>query len=107
MVQVRCRSRSYKLTIDLQDENFKNLYSEPTRPRVLIFGMKHHLEDLYQVCSNYAPGPKNGPYPRGHMLYIGLYRKNMKKILLSEATRLSLDIWYVASPSGPLSEHQT
>ena len=23
-------------------------------------GMKHHLVNLYQVCSNYIPGAKNG-----------------------------------------------
>ena len=33
--------------------------SETTRPRVLIFDMQHHLVDLYQVCSNNAPGGKN------------------------------------------------
>ena len=40
-------------------------------------GMKHHLVDLYQVCSNYAPGAKKFPRPRGHMFYIGLYRENI------------------------------
>ena len=34
--------------------------------------------DLYQVCSNYTPGAKNGPAP-GVKLYIGLYRENVKK----------------------------
>ena len=29
---------------------------ETIRPRDLIFGMLHHLVDLYQVCSNYALG---------------------------------------------------
>ena len=43
--------------------------------------------DLYQVCSNYAPGGLKG-LPRGHMFYMGLYRENMKRILLSETTRL-------------------
>ena len=36
----------------------KIFLSETTRPRALIFGMKHHLVDLYQVCSNYTPGAK-------------------------------------------------
>ena len=31
--------------------------------RALIFGMQHHLVDLYQFCSNYAPGAKIGPTP--------------------------------------------
>ena len=35
--------------------------SETTRPGALIFGIKYHLADLYQVCSNYAPRAKNGP----------------------------------------------
>ena len=52
----------------------KIFLSETTRPRALIFGMKHHLVNLYQVCLNYFPGAKNGP-PRGHMFYIGLYRE--------------------------------
>ena len=34
----------------------KIFLSETTRPRALIFGMKHHLVDLHQVCSNDAPG---------------------------------------------------
>ena len=32
-------------------------------PRALVFGMKLHLVDFYQVCSNYNPGAKNGPAP--------------------------------------------
>ena len=36
---------------------------ETTRPRALIFGMQHYLVNLYQVCSNYIPGAKNGPTP--------------------------------------------
>ena len=37
---------------------------ETLRPRALIFGIYHHLVDLYQVGSNYAPWAKNGP-PQG------------------------------------------
>ena len=33
---------------------------ETTRPRGLIFGMLLYLVDLYQICSNYAPGVKTG-----------------------------------------------
>ena len=47
--------------------------------------MKHHLVNLYYVCSNYIPGAKNGPTP-GHMLYIVLYREKHEKIFLSEPT---------------------
>ena len=41
---------------------------ETTRPRVLIFGLYHHLWELYQVCSNNAPEVKNGPVPGSHVL---------------------------------------
>ena len=34
--------------------------SETTRHRALIFGMYYHLMYIYQVCSNYVPGAKNG-----------------------------------------------
>ena len=48
--------------IGLYRENMKKIFlCETTRPRALIFVMKHHLVNLYQVCSNYIPGPK------GHM----------------------------------------
>ena len=50
--------------------------SETTSSRALIFGMKHHLVNLYQVCSNYFAGPKMA-HPEGHMFYIGLYRENI------------------------------
>ena len=38
-------------------------FAETIRHRALIFGMKHHLVDLYPVCSNFAPGAKIGPTP--------------------------------------------
>ena len=60
----------------------KIFLSETMRPRALILGMQHHLVDFYQVCSNYAPGTKKWPCPRGHMFYIGLYRENMKNLLV-------------------------
>ena len=43
--------------------------SETLRPRALIFGMFHHLVDLYQVCSSYPPGANNGPKPGSHVLH--------------------------------------
>ena len=37
------------------------------------------------------------------MFYTGLYRGNMKKnLLVCNYKAYGLDIWYVASPSGPL-----
>ena len=43
--------------------------SETTMPRALLFGMKHHLVTLYQVCSNYIPGAKNAPPQGSHVLH--------------------------------------
>ena len=63
MVPIHCISRSHRLKIDFQDEKLKIFFSETTRPRTLVFGMMHHLVDLYQVYSNYPPGAKNGPAP--------------------------------------------
>ena len=39
-----------------REKHEKIFLSETIRHRALIFGMKHNLVDLYQVCSNYAPG---------------------------------------------------
>ena len=61
--------------------------------------------DLYQVCSNYAPCAKNGPVP-GVTCFtsIGLYRENMKKSSCLKPQELEpYNIWYIASPSRPLS----
>ena len=33
---------------------------ETIMPRALIFGVKYHLVDLYNVCLYYAPGAQNG-----------------------------------------------
>ena len=64
-------------------------------------GVYHHLIDLYQACSNFAPWAKNGP--GGHIFYTGLYReKHEKHILIQNHKAWSLDIWYVSSPGRPL-----
>ena len=42
----------------LSGKREKIFLSEPTRPKALIFGMKHHLVNLYQACSNYVIGAK-------------------------------------------------
>ena len=85
----------------------KIFMSETIGPRALIFGVYHHLVDLYQFCSNYTPWAKNGtPWgshvlletsimffqviplgpkwscSRGQMFYIGLLRENMKNLLV-------------------------
>ena len=54
--------------IGLHYEKEKKIFLYDTIwPKVLIFGMKHHLVDFYKVCSNYAPGAKNGPSPGSHV----------------------------------------
>ena len=70
-----------------QGKREKIFLSETRRPRLLIFGIKLHLVDLCQICSNYSPGAKKWPGPGVHMFFIGLYRKNVKKIFLSETRR--------------------
>ena len=64
-------ARGNMFYIGLYREKHEIILSETTRPRALIFSMKHHLVNLYQVCSNYIPGAKNGP-PTGVTFYIGL-----------------------------------
>ena len=39
------------------------ILSGNSRPKALIFGMKHGLVNLYQVSSNGGPGVQNGPAP--------------------------------------------
>ena len=47
-VSIVCHALSViKLFFSLND-----IFSETTRPRALIFGMKHCLVDFYQVCLN-------------------------------------------------------
>jgi len=53
----------------------KILLTETTRPRAFIFGIKHHLEVLYQRYSNYAPGVKIDPAPGVTILHWIIYGK--------------------------------
>ena len=63
-------SQGYMFYIGLYMENHKKIFlSETTRSRALIFGMKHHLVNLYKVCSNYIPGAKIGPPQGSHVLH--------------------------------------
>ena len=60
----------HMLYIVLYREKHEKIFlSENTRPRALIFGMMHNLVVLYQICSNYTPGAKNGPTPWSHALH--------------------------------------
>ena len=74
--------------IGLYREKHETIFlSETKMPRALIFGMKHHLVNLYKGCSNYISGAKNDPIP-GVMFYIGQYCEKHEKIFLSETIRL-------------------
>ena len=69
----------------LYRENHKKIFLfETTRPRALIFGMEHHLVNLYQVFSNYRPGAKNGPSPGVTCFTEAYIGKLIEKIFLSE-----------------------
>ena len=73
--------RGHMFYIGLYSEKPEKIFlSETIRHRVLIFGMKHHLLDIYQVCSNMPLGPKMAP-PQGRMFYIDLYSEKPEKIL--------------------------
>ena len=64
MVPADFITRSHELKIDFQNENFKNIFlSETTWSRALIFGIQHHLVDLYQIFSSYGPVA----HPEGYM----------------------------------------
>ena len=62
--------RGHMFNIGLYREKREKIFwSETTKPSTLIFCMKHHLVNLYQVCSNYFPGAKNGLAPGSHGLH--------------------------------------
>ena len=63
-------------------KSLKIFFSETRRHRALIFGMKHLLMDIYQICSNYVPGVKTGPAPGVTSLSIGTKKENFKNLLL-------------------------
>jgi len=46
-----------------------------------MFGLKHHLEVLYQSCLNNAPGVKIDLAP-GSQFYSELYKENFKGLFL-------------------------
>ena len=71
--------------IGLYRENHEKIFlSDTTRHRAFIFGMKHHLVNLYQVCLNNNPGAKNGSPWGSHVLHRLISREKHEKIFLSE-----------------------
>ena len=65
----------------------KIFLSETTRRITVIFGIKHHLVDLFEICSNNAPGAKVGSAMGSHVLHIFIQGRH-KDIFLSEHTGL-------------------
>ena len=68
-----------------REKHEKIFLSETKRPRALIFGMKHHIVNIYQVCSNYIPGTKNG-----HTLVVGFHRIFLSEIIWPRALIFSM-----------------
>ena len=60
------------------EKHEKIFFSETIRPRLLRFGMLHHLVDLYKVCSNYTPRAKKGSAPGVTCLGF-IFREHMQK----------------------------
>ena len=56
-----------------REKHEKTFLSETIKPRALIFGMKHHLVDLYQVSSNWTPGVKMATPQGSHALLRLIY----------------------------------
>ena len=48
-------------------------------PRAFIFGMKHHLVDLYHIYTYHDPRGQDGPAPGVTWFHIDLYRENIEK----------------------------
>ena len=79
-----------KFTWAYVGKTLKTLFlSETILPRALIFGMYHHLVNLYQVCSRYPWGQKC-PAPGATCFTKAYIRKNMDQIFFSET------IWHRA-----------
>ena len=53
----------------MSEKRKKSSCPKPLGPKSLDI----YLLNLYQVCSNYAPGDQKWPRPRGHLLYLDLY----------------------------------
>ena len=77
--------QGYIFNIGLYREKHEKIFlSETVRPRALIFGMNHHLVDLFTKFIQIMPlGPKL-PRTGDHMFYIGSYKEKHEKIFLSE-----------------------
>ena len=68
----------------------KIFLSEITRPRAFIFGMKHHLGDLCQVCSNHDFRGQTGPAPGVNRFYLEFIQEKLQKSSSPEPQSLEL-----------------
>ena len=87
--------------------------SQTVRARAFIFGMKHLLVDLYQVCLDYAPGVKIGPHPGDHKLE---HRNKESHLQNSSPVKLEgVELWYLvlnislwtSTKTGPARGHSS
>ena len=70
-----------------REKHEKIFLSKTTRPKALIFGLKHQLLNLYQAYSNYILGAEMA-HLGCHLFYIALYKEKHEKIFFSETIRL-------------------
>ena len=84
------------VTSSKQEQRRKTLkffFSETKKCRVLIFGMKHLLVDLYQDCSYDAPGVKTGLAPG---VTSSKHRNKDGKLQNSSFLKLEgVEVWYL------------
>ena len=75
--------------------------SETTRPRAWIFGMQHHIVDLYQVFQIMARRKKMGLEASHvlHRLILGKHKKSSSETTIPRVLIIGMS---VASPSGTL-----
>lgn len=73
-----------------------------TKHRALKFGV-YSLVNLYIKCSNYFPGIKTGPRPRGPLILQRFRTGNFVKNLLVWNHKLCLELRCVVFSGGPLS----
>ena len=85
IVPIRCVSKSHRLKIDFQDENYKNLFLCNHKAQNLDIRYVTLPSEPLSSFLNDSPGAKNGPAP-GVIRYLGLYRVQHGKIFLSETT---------------------
>ena len=85
-----------------REKHEKIFSSETIRPRALIFCMKHHLVDLYQVFFQIMDLGQKWPCPGGLMFYIGLLNKLSTLLNLSSWCLVMVERLFLVVPWGCL-----